>query len=352
MRLVAAGLVGPPDGPGTYAFRDATGALLYVGTSRDLPHRLRSYFAPRHAPGSKVGRIVRLAERVEWQPAESVLEALVSEARLIRTERPYFNRRLKETGRYAYVRFAPGDPFPRLQPTRRLSAGPWRYLGPFPGGRGLRTSVERVADAFGLRTCPGRLAPDPAGRACLRLELGQCAAPCVARVGPGEYGRRLTRALAALGGDDPLLARRLGGHTLPVPPLPGPVRATVRALRAARAEVTVLVVVPAAHGCGQRVLAVAGGRLVGAASLESGAQADASLAELRAALLQPQSPLLPLDAVDEVRIVTAWLATPAGRRASVAVGRVGFSAAWREVAARVEAARAPGPLFAVRSGVR
>jgi DNA polymerase-3 subunit epsilon len=341
-RLVAAGVAGPPGGPGVYAFRDGAGGLLYVGTSADLRRRIRSYFSPRHAPASKAARIVRLAARVEWTTCPSVLEALVLEARTIAAARPHFNRRLKQPGAATYARFDPRDPYPRLEATRRLDDGPWRYAGPFPGGRRLGGALAELADAVGLRTCPGSLAPDPGGRACLRLDLGQCSAPCVARTTPGAYGRRLVVALAALGDVDVDVARAAGARA-PADRFraAGRIAGALRALRAARIARRVLVVVPLAGRAGHRLIAVGGGRIVDAASASTeGALGDAFAHACRA-LARPLPALLPRDALDEVRIVTAWLAAPAGRGATIDVGRLGRAAAWTEVLARA----ASGGLF-------
>jgi hypothetical protein len=220
--------------------------------------------------------------------------------------------------------------------------GPWRYLGPFPGGRRLGTALGLVADALGLRTCAGTLRPDPAGRACLRLDLRQCSAPCVARIGPGRYGRQVVRALAALGGVDPEAARASGARGGPAPPtLPGPVTGALRALRAARLAPRVLVVVPDAGGAGHRLLALASGRLVAAVTAGDGDALASAFGQVTAALAQPLPALLPREALDEVRIVTAWLASPEGRAAAIDVGRLGRAAAWTRVTARA----APGPLF-------
>src|SRR6476660_2367972 len=148
-------MAGPPPLPGVDAFRDAAGALLYVGSSGDLARRVRSYFAPGHPRAGKTARVARLATRVAWRTRGSVLEARVLEARAIAAERPHFNRRLKDTGRHAYLRIDPRDPFPRIETVRRLDDGPWRHVGPFPGGPRLEAAVARVADALGLRTCAG-----------------------------------------------------------------------------------------------------------------------------------------------------------------------------------------------------
>ena len=66
-----------------------------------------------------------------------------------------------------------------------------------------------------------------------------------------------------------------------------------------------------------------------------------AFAQATAALAQPLPALLPREALDEVRIVTAWLASPEGRAAAIDVGRLGRAAAWTRVTAR----GAPGPLF-------
>jgi DNA polymerase-3 subunit epsilon len=340
-RLVAAGIAGPPAVPGVYAFRDAGGGLLYVGSSRDLARRVRSYFAPAHAPSSKVGRIVRLAVRVEWRATGSVLEALVLEARAIARSRPYFNRRLKQPGRHAWVRFDPRDPFPRLAVTRRLDDGPWRHLGPFPGGRGLDVALERLADALGLRTCDGALSPDPNGRACLRLDLGQCSGPCITRCTPGDYGRLVARAIAALGGGDPAIARASGARgSAPPAELPAPVAGALRALRAAKLAPRVLAVVPAVPGPGHRLLAIAGALLRGAVAVTEPARLASAFARATALAAEPVSALVPRAALDEIRVVTGWLASAEGRAATIDL-RAGRAAAWKDVVRRV----APGPLF-------
>jgi hypothetical protein len=72
----------------------------------------------------------------------------------------------------------------------------------------------------------------------------------------------------------------------------------------------------------------------------------AAFARVAAALTVPADAIVPREALDEIRVVTAWLASPMGRAAAVDVGRLGHATAWR----RVQALAAPGPLFAETSG--
>jgi hypothetical protein len=144
------------------------------------------------------------------------------------------------------------------------------------------------------------------------------------------------------------VARAAGARAGPaVAPLPAAVASALAALRAARRATRVVVVVPAASGSGHRLIAVAGGCLRGAASASHAAELRPAFARVLAALADPVEAIVPREALDEVRVVTAWLASRAGRAVAVDVGRIGREAAWR----RVCALAAPGPLFATSAEV-
>jgi hypothetical protein len=119
------------------------------------------------------------------------------------------------------------------------------------------------------------------------------------------------------------------------------VASALAALRAARRATHVVAVVPAARSPGHRLMAVLGGRLRLAVSAPCPADLRPAFTRVAAALAEPVEAILPREALDEIRVVTAWLGSPAGRAAVVDVGRLGHEAAWR----RVCALAAPGPLF-------
>ncbi|HEX6701416.1 MAG TPA: exonuclease domain-containing protein [Gaiellaceae bacterium] len=94
---------GAPAAPGVYLFRDRCDQVLYVGRTRDLRARLRSYFrSDRQRPS--VEAALGALERIEWRQLGSELEAALEELRLIRELRPPANARSARPDRYVYLR--------------------------------------------------------------------------------------------------------------------------------------------------------------------------------------------------------------------------------------------------------
>ena len=100
---------GAPTRPGVYLFRDRHGQVLYVGRSRDLRARLRSYFRSERQRPSVEAALLAL-DRIEWRVLGSELEAAFEELRLIRELEPPANSRSRKRERGVYLRRR-GDDF-------------------------------------------------------------------------------------------------------------------------------------------------------------------------------------------------------------------------------------------------
>src|SRR5262245_29242431 len=121
-----------PERPGVYLFRNARGAVLYVGKALNLRRRIASYFHHRRPQPPKLRRMTGRARAVTIHETGSELEALLLESRLIKQEMPPFNRLLTAYVALPFVKLTVGDPFPRLVLTRQLTPDGSQYLGPFP----------------------------------------------------------------------------------------------------------------------------------------------------------------------------------------------------------------------------
>jgi len=185
-----------PAKPGVYTFRGPRGERLYVGTSKNLRARVKSYFTTGEQRRS-VRDMLELAVDVDTVVCATELEANVREVRLIAEHRPRYNRRSARPERTAWVRLT-DERYPRLSVSRAVDA-PEGALGPMRSGSDARLAIEVLQGALGVRTCTTRLpiTPRANARACLLKDLGACAAPCVRGVDSG-YDATADAARSAL----------------------------------------------------------------------------------------------------------------------------------------------------------
>jgi len=149
-----------PDAPGVYIFIGANREVLYVGKATSLRDRVRSYFGSDLAVtrGAHMVRMVEEAKRVDFRTTDSVLEALVLEAHLIKELKPRFNTRDKDDKSFNYLVLTAHEDFPRLLTVRgkdlirtlhALKAdGNVPVYGPFPHAGQLKAALKIIRKIF------------------------------------------------------------------------------------------------------------------------------------------------------------------------------------------------------------
>ena len=187
-----------PHAPGVYLFRDAESRVLYVGTSKDLRTRVRTYFTASETR-SRMGHMVTLATRVEGIECATPLEAGVRELRLIAEHKPKFNRRSRFPERMHWVKVT-REPWPRLALVRRVLDDGADYVGPFGSKVVAERAVAALHETFPVRQCGGRLPRTPRMVACALAEMGRCLSPCNATVSAEDYTALVERLRAATTG--------------------------------------------------------------------------------------------------------------------------------------------------------
>lgn len=196
---------GMPSVPGVYVFRRPStdagpGEVLYVGKSKDIRARVRSYFYGDDR--RRIDAMLAEAGAVEPYPCGSEVEALVLEARLIRRHSPRYNRRGKAWRRYAYLKLDLAEAWPRLKVVRKVT-GRGTYLGPFRSSGAARQAKDALEEAFPIRRCTRSMGRATRFAPCALADLGRCLAPCDDRVTPERYEglvRSLQHALSSPGG--------------------------------------------------------------------------------------------------------------------------------------------------------
>lgn len=186
---------GLPEAPGVYVFEDDRGRPLYVGTSRNVRRRVRTYFTASETR-SRMGEMLLQAERVTAVECATPLEAQVRELRLIATHSPRYNRRSRNQSTEWYVRTT-NEHWPRLSVVRSPGEAPV-VAGPFRRRDAAERHVEALHEAFSIRECGGRLPVGPSRSACALHELGRCNAPCEGLVERVDYIAEVDRVHAAM----------------------------------------------------------------------------------------------------------------------------------------------------------
>ncbi len=160
-----------PTKPGVYTLRDAADRIVYVGKSRNLRQRLRTYATAARPAGPKVRALRGVVASFGYTVTGSELEALLMEADLVRTHDPAFNERLRHFRRFGFIKVEPG-PRGRLLTTTRLIADGARYYGPYRSMACARAAVAALQDALGLDAGDGNATASvpPAAREALIAE--------------------------------------------------------------------------------------------------------------------------------------------------------------------------------------
>lgn len=203
-RFLADGL---PDAAGVYVFKDAAGRPLYVGTSRNIRARVRTYFtASEHR--SRMAHMVAAAVTVTPIVCQTDTEARIREVRLIGESQPRFNRRSKRKDTVVWVRLT-DEVYPRLSIVRKLPAdGSWA-LGPLRSRRQADECIAAVHEVISMRQCTTAIPRHGTGSACMLADLGRCDAPCLGQQDPQDYARVVAGVRALFDGTSRDLLARL-----------------------------------------------------------------------------------------------------------------------------------------------
>ena len=199
--------------PGIYRMLSSAGEVVYVGKSKRVRSRLLSYFRCAF-PTEKGARILREADRIEWDYTPSEFAALLEELRLIKRLRPRFNVAMKRDARhFCFLQLTRGAAPKFLVVRGAHHDDASTYYGPFQGAERVGDAVHELNDALGLRDCALDQRMHFADQAelftifprtpgCIRFEVKKCLGPCVGGCTTREYDQRVRLARSFLDGDD------------------------------------------------------------------------------------------------------------------------------------------------------
>ena len=185
-----------PHEPGVYLMRDGDECILYIGKSKKLRSRVRSYFRSSNHLNERQTLMVRQVVDIEFIVTDTEAEALALEDNLVKQHQPHFNVLLKDDKKYPYLCITWSEDYPRIFITRkrRLGKKKDRYYGPYVDTHLLRSTLHLVKRIFPLRQRPKPLFKD---RPCLNYDIGRCPGVCQQLVSTEDY-RKIVQKIAMI----------------------------------------------------------------------------------------------------------------------------------------------------------
>ncbi len=318
---------GLPHAPGVYLFRGPRNEVLYVGTSRDLRSRVRTYFTASETR-TRMGEMVALATHVESIECATALEGEVRELRLIAEHKPRYNRRSRFPEKTHFIKLT-NEPWPRLSLVRRVLDDGADYLGPLSSRRLAEKCLAMLFEIHPIRQCSGRLPHEASRSACVLAEMGRCLSPCDGSADPTAYSLEVERVRTTMLTDPTLLIataqRRMGGLSAAErfedagvlrDRLAGFVRAAFRTQRlSALAGCSEIVATQRDERGRWAVHVIRHGRLAAAGVIPPGSNAHQYVAELRASaeMVRPGPGPVPATSAEESEKILRWLEAPGVR---------------------------------------
>lgn len=202
-----------PPTPGVYLMKDAEGRVIYVGKAKNLRNRASHYFTKAAADDPRTADLVKAIADIDFGPADSEVDALLMEARLVKDIQPRFNVDLKDNKTFPYLQIRMREEFPRVEFTRNPRSRGVRLYGPFTSAKSLRAAIQVLQRIFQFRTCGLDIKSTNEQwrwfRPCILHSIRQCTAPCNFRVTRKEYRRQIRRLCMVLEGNKEALLNEL-----------------------------------------------------------------------------------------------------------------------------------------------
>ena len=204
-----------PSAPGIYLMKDAQGRVIYVGKAKNLRSRAGSYFHKTASGDKRICDWIGEVSDIEFLPADSEVDALLMEARLVKDIQPKYNRDLKDDKSFPYLQITTGEDFPRVNFTRQPLDRGVKLYGPFPRAKTLRGAIQVLQRVFKFRTCALDIDEDDPRwrwfRPCLLASINQCTAPCNLRIDRESYRADIRRLQLFLDGKKDVLLKEMEG---------------------------------------------------------------------------------------------------------------------------------------------
>lgn len=182
-----------PKTPGIYLMKDRDNNIIYVGKSKKLQNRIKSYFTNSKSHSRKVQRMVNGIHDIEIIETDTELDALLLECEYIKKIKPMYNKLMKNHENYSYIKIDTKKEYPYIEVVEEIDDDSI-YFGPYTSLKNLEKIKEILNENYKLRRCKKM-------NKCLNYDLNKCIGPCRESISQKEYKTIIDSVISDLKGD-------------------------------------------------------------------------------------------------------------------------------------------------------
>jgi excinuclease ABC subunit C len=195
-----------PLSSGVYMYIGPRSEILYIGRATSLRKRVSQYF--RKDIDKRIGEMVSLAKNIKFIETDTVLEAIILEANLIKKHWPKYNVKDKDHRSFIFIVIPKQDyAKPIIIRERELDKfpkGSAHIFGPFQNATLLRNALRLIRRIFPYSTCT----PD-IGKPCFDHQIGLCPGTCVGKIDKADYNNNIKNIVLLFKGEKKKLLKKL-----------------------------------------------------------------------------------------------------------------------------------------------
>ena len=202
-----------PRNPGVYFFKDKNSDIIYIGKAKNLKKRVSSYFNKTNQ-GVKSKIMVSHACDIEYLIVSNEVQAIITEANMIKEYKPRYNIVLKDDKTLPYIVIT-NEPYPKVEIIRKknLHKDGNMYFGPYTNVNYLREVVKVLHRIFPIRTCSyfidRKSIKNKKVSICLDYHIKKCQGPCEGLVSEYDYQSMIDSVVQFLKGKNKLIREKI-----------------------------------------------------------------------------------------------------------------------------------------------
>lgn len=195
-----------PKKPGVYFWLGKSQEVLYVGRSSNLNNRLKQYWQKNIE--ARIAEMVDTASGLRYEETDTLLEAIILEAKYIKKYWPKYNVRDRDDRSFLYLVIGKADfakpIIIRAGELKKFNSKQVDIFGPYQSRVMLQNALRLIRRVFPYSTCRAG-----SGKSCFDYQIGLCPGSCISQISADDYRKNIDNIRLLLNGHKKRLVKKL-----------------------------------------------------------------------------------------------------------------------------------------------